>query len=219
MWHMQGHAFHPDRNRKSFSRSVAASLAGAIVEPMPLIEITSHQASWSEDYHRLAERIRRLAPPGSTLHHIGSTAVRGLAAKDIIDVQLTVDNLGHVDVDMFVESGFTPVPGLRDHAPAGLELAEEELHKLFFRYRQRAANLHVRERGRFNQRYPLLCRDFLRSHPEAAAAYEVVKRELASRFPDDLDAYYAIKDPVFDLLMAGANEWAERVSWTEPPGD
>jgi GrpB-like predicted nucleotidyltransferase (UPF0157 family) len=142
-----------------------------------------------------------------------------LAAKDIIDIQLTVDSLGHVDVSRLAERGFKPVPRLRDHAPAGLQLPEEELDKLFFRCRRRAANLHVRERGRFNQRYPLLCRDFLRSHAEAAAAYEVVKRELALRFPDDVDAYYAIKDPVFDLLMVGANAWAERVSWTEPQGD
>lgn len=32
-------------------------------------------------------------------------------------------------------------------------------------------------------------------------------------------AYYDIKDPVFDIIMEGANEWAKLIGWSEPPGD
>ena len=70
--------------------------------------------------------------------------------------------------------------------------------------------MHVREDGRFNQRYPLLCRDYLRATPAAAAAYVEVKRPLAARFPDDRETYADVKDPVFDVLMAGAEAWARR---------
>ena len=64
-----------------------------------------------------------------------------------------------------------------------------------------------------------LCRDFLRSHPVAAQAYAQVKQQLALRFPDDEDAYYDIKDPVFDIIVEGAEEWALRTNWIQPPGD
>jgi hypothetical protein len=37
--------------------------------------------------------------------------------------------------------------------------------------------------------------------------------------PTDTAAYYEIKDPVFDIIMAGANEWAMRTGWSEPPAD
>nr|WP_259664542.1 GrpB family protein [Rhizobium binae] len=47
--------------------------------------------------------------------------------------------------------------------------------------------MHIREKGRFNQRYSLLCRDFLRAHPIAASAYALIKQRLAQRFPDDVD--------------------------------
>ena len=90
---------------------------------------------------------------------------------------------------------------------------------MFFRSTGRAANLHVRERGRFNQRFPLLCRDFLRAHPTAAGAYALIKQRLVQRFPDDEDAYYDIKDPVFDIIIEGANDWATLVGWLPPPGD
>nr|WP_281411920.1 GrpB family protein [Rhizobium sp. WYCCWR 11128] len=79
--------------------------------------------------------------------------------------------------------------------------------------------MHIRQRGRFNQRYSLLCRDFLRAHPTGANAYALIKQRLAQRFPDDVDFYYDIKDPVFDIIMDGANEWAKLFGWSEPPGD
>jgi GrpB-like predicted nucleotidyltransferase (UPF0157 family) len=100
-----------------------------------------------------------------------------------------------------------------------MDLPDRELSKLFFKSTGRPANLHIREKGRFNQQYALLCRDFLRSHPIAAQAYALIKQRLAARFADDEDAYYDIKDPVFDIIVDGAREWALRTDWTEPPGD
>lgn len=183
------------------------------------IEIEPSRPSWVDDFARLKQAIMRAAPAGAYLHHIGSTAVPGLAAKDIIDIQVTVDDLAQVDLAAFERVGFRHRPGLIDHCPPGLELAESELKKLFYKSTGRAANVHIREKGRFNQRFPLLCRDFLRDHPTAAGAYALIKQRLAQRFPTDQDAYYDIKDPVFDIIMEGAHEWAKVIGWSEPPGD
>lgn len=81
------------------------------------------------------------------------------------------------------------------------------------------ANLHVRVAGRFNQRYALLCRDYLRAQPMAANACAEIKRQLAQRFPGDVESYFAAKDPVFDVIMAGARVWAESVGWEVPVTD
>ncbi|MEZ2127359.1 MULTISPECIES: GrpB family protein [unclassified Sinorhizobium] len=184
-----------------------------------LIEILAPRQSWVDDFLRLKQTIMRAAPAGAYLHHIGSTAVPGLAAKDITDIQVTVDDLAQIDGAAFEREGFKCRPGLVDHCPPGLELAESELRKLFFRGSGRPANVHIREKGRFNQRFALLCRYFLRAHPTAASAYALIKQRLAERFPTDADAYYDIKDPVFDIIMDGANEWAKVIGWSEPPGD
>jgi len=62
-------------------------------------------------------------------------------------------------------------PTLADHCPPGLQLDETELKKRFHKSGGRSANLHVPESGRSNQRYATLCRDYLRTHPVAAAAF------------------------------------------------
>jgi GrpB-like predicted nucleotidyltransferase (UPF0157 family) len=182
-----------------------------------LIEIVPAQPSWRTDFETLKIAILRAAPAGSRVHHIGSTAVPGLAAKDIIDIQLTVEKLDSVNDGALATEGFERIRGLADHCPPGID--ETELKKRFYESRGRPANPHVREGGRFNQRYALLCRDYLRTHPVAAGAYLLIKERLASRAPSDEDAYYEIKDPVFDIIMAGASEWAARTAWSEPPPD
>ncbi|MGK6316362.1 GrpB family protein [Neorhizobium sp. DT-125] len=184
------------------------------------IEIVQPLQNWAEDFASLRTIIMRAAPAGAQVHHIGSTAVPGLPAKDIIDIQLTVDDLEQVDVAAFEQERFRRSSAMNDHCPPGVELPECELRKILFRSMSgRSANVHVREKGRFNQRYPLLCRDFLRTHPVAANAYGLIKERLAERFPMDEDAYYDIKDPVFDIIVEGANEWAKAIGWSEPPSD
>jgi GrpB-like predicted nucleotidyltransferase (UPF0157 family) len=184
------------------------------------IEIIPFRAQWRIEYETLAGLLRAaLSDSLVALHHIGSTAVPGLAAKDVIDIQLTVANLGDYSHEGIAAAGFELGKPTKDHCPPGLHLPPPELAKRFYNFRQRAANLHVREAGRFNQRYPLLCRDYLRAHETAAAAYGETKQQLAKYFPRDAHAYYAIKDPVTDILMAGAMEWALATNWREPPGD
>ena len=183
-----------------------------------IIEIQPPNPAWPAEFADMRARLLALMPAGSAIHHIGSTAVPGLAAKDVIDIQVSVDDLAQVDVPAVVAAGFI-VRDRRDHCPLGMNLPDPELTKLFFRGTDRAAHIHVRQRGRFNQRYPLVSRDFLRSHPVAAQSYALIKQRLAQRFGGDEHAYYDIKDPVFDIILDGANEWAMRIGWTEPQGD
>lgn len=184
---------------------------------MAKIDISPPVSSWSAEFLALRSLLAEAVPEGATIHHIGSTAVPNLAAKDVIDIQVSVDALDGIDAARLEKVGFRQVRGLlSDHYPPGVALDDAELAKLFFKGTSRPANVHIREKGRFNQRFALLCRDFLRTHPVAAEAYAQIKRSLAQRFPDDQDAYYEIKDPVFDIIVEGANEWADRIGWAEP---
>ncbi len=75
---------------------------------------------------------------------------------------------------------------------------DPELRKLYMREPkgERRAHIHIRELGRFNQRYALLFRDYLRSSKEVRAEYELLKRRAAQLFPDSIDGYLFLKDPV-----------------------
>ena len=146
---------------------------------MSQIIISPSHASWPDEFQALKALLTPAVPHGSAIHHIGSTAIVGLAAKNVIDIQVSVDELNAVDLSSLEKVGFQHVSGLSDHCPPGVQLHRDELAKLFFRGTTRPANVHIRQTGRFNQRYALVCRDFLRSHPVAANAYALIKTRLA----------------------------------------
>lgn len=180
-----------------------------------MITIVPYNPLWPQRFQEFALPIQEaLEDKAIAIHHIGSTSVPGLAAKDIIDMQLTVAELDRGLIPVVESLGYS-YRHYSDHRPPGRDdIPDAELEKLYFRKRTEPdANLHVRVQGSFNQQYPLLCRDYLRTHPYAASAYAEVKRQLAKHFPNDMEAYYDVKDPVFDIIMEGAYAWAEQTGW------
>ena len=190
---------------------------------MVKIAIVDYRPEWREQFDRIAETLRSaLGDRALRIDHIGSTSVAGLAAKDVLDIQVTVRDLDDAAiVARFREAGFR----LREENSAdllvGLDDADSrELRKRFFRepHGEWRAHIHVREHGRTNQRYALVFRDYLRADPVVAQAYELVKRRLAEVIGNDRDAYCAIKDPVMDVIYQGALRWARSVGWV-PDGE
>jgi GrpB-like predicted nucleotidyltransferase (UPF0157 family) len=59
----------------------------------------------------------------------------------------------------------------------------------------------------------------LRATPNASQAYARVKLALAHHHADDVDAYYDIKDPVCDIIIAAAEAWALQTVWQPGPSD
>ncbi len=185
-----------------------------------MIEILSYKNQWPEEFKSIAVNIRKaVGEKAVAIHHIGSTSVPQLAAKDVIDIQMTVLDL-NVDIqDELKKVGFEISPHTHDHCPPGMQLEVSELEKRHYRGINRRAHLHIRKLDSFNQRYPILFRDYLRAHPIAANAYGEIKHQLAKYFPENVDAYYDIKDPVCDAIMAGAFEWAKMCNWLLGPSE
>ncbi len=183
-----------------------------------LIEIVPYDQRWPAEFRRVGAPLRAaLGDLAARIDHIGSTAVPGLAAKDVIDVQVTATAL---DAAAFAAAlaplGYTLREDITgDHVPPGRDDPPEEWRKLYVRAPagQRRTNLHVRQAGRANQRYALLFRDYLRATPHAAGAYRQVKEALARLHPDDVNAYYEVKDPVCDIIMAAAERWAVETNY------
>lgn len=190
--------------------------------PPRLVEIVAYQPRWAGEFRQIAGRIRGLVGPAALrIDHIGSTAVPGLGAKDVIDLQITVADLDAADglTGPLRAAGFRHGLAVEHDRVPGSPGEDRERRKLFLREPpgERRVHLHVREEGRFNQRYALRFRDYLRASPPACAGYETLKREAAGRFPRSIDDYLRLKDPVADLIHEAATLWAERVGWR--PGD
>ncbi len=181
-----------------------------------MIIIHPYDPTWPAQFEaarrHLAESLGDLA---LRIDHIGSTSVPGLGAKDIIDIQITVRELAPDVRERLVAAGYRQWPYFSDHVPPGEDEAPHLWAKFLFHERdgERPANIHMRVQGNPNQRYALLFRDYLRAHPASARTIERIKRELARYHPDDKEAYYDIKDPVYDLIWAAAKEWAHWTHW------
>lgn len=177
--------------------------------------LVPYDATWPTRAAQLIARLtQRLGPQALHIDHIGSTAVPGLAAKDVLDLQVSVADL-ETALDLTPE-GFVLGPYRRDHTPAGQPDDPVRWSKRFWSRRHHPegdVNLHVRLAGSPNERLALLFRDWLRAHPAAVAAYAEFKTKLNAVVPD-LGPYTDIKDPVVDLVIAAAEPWAAQTGWT-----
>jgi len=181
--------------------------------------VVAYREDWPE---RAATVIRLLEETlGGLLHrieHIGSTAIPGMAGKNVLDLQASV-----ADLDLAAQTfdspldrlGFHRSPYEADHIPAGRAADPRDWAKRLWLRRGHSegdVNLHVRRSGAPNERLALLFRDWFRAHPEAVPAYASFKAALASISPD-LDTYTDAKDPVVDLVIVVAEEWATSLNW------
>ena len=148
------------------------------------IEIVDYEPSWPDYY--IAER-DRLAPllPGVQIHHIGSTAVPGLAAKPVIDMIALVDDL-ETNLATVMERAGYQLPALFN---------ENLLHRRFLCYptlSYRTHHLHLVDADE-DLELCLRFRDRLRANAELAAEYAALKRALAKRFREDRASYTSAK--------------------------
>lgn len=181
-----------------------------------MISLSPYQATWPSEFRDFGIRLRHhLGSLALRIDHIGSTSVPGLVAKDIVDIQVTVEDLRPAVEEAILASGYRRSRHLTDHVPPACNPDPAQWQKWMFTGEgERPVNLHVRIEGRANQRYALLFRDYLRANPLVSRAYGQVKASIIKHHPeDDMDAYYDIKDPVCDIIMGGAETWAAATTW------
>ena len=148
------------------------------------IEIVEYEPSWPAFYFAECERLASLLP-GVRIHHIGSTAVPGLAAKPVIDMIALVDDL-ETNIAAVVQRAGYQLP-----APFNVNL----VHRRFLCYptaSYRTHHLHLVDKREDMDRC-LRFRDSLREDPTLAAEYAALKRALAARFREDREGYTKAK--------------------------
>ena len=184
------------------------------------IDVIAYEARWADEGLAHAEAVAAaLGPLALRVDHVGSTAVPGLAAKDVIDVQAIVLRLEDEGiVPAMLAAGYrfrdsnTYDPPHPESPPA---LGEDDWRKLYFREEKgtRRVHIHVRRNGAAAARNALLLRDFLRDDAPSRRDYGEFKTALATTTRKDRDAYQAIKRPFISLALRSAESWAELTRW------
>ena len=190
----------------TFRESVAAGAKifgdNRATDPVAIVE---YDPAWPDRYEAMRARLgAALGPVAVRIDHVGSTAVPGMPAKPIIDIEVSVPDVADADsfrdaieaqgfASRMIEPGhhyFRPPPGLpRDY------------------------QVHVCTIGSDWEWRHLLFRDYLRAHPGTAAEYAALKRDLATRHTLDRIAYNDAKGPFIEAVVDKAAKWANEIGW------
>ncbi|WP_217497526.1 dephospho-CoA kinase [Rhodococcus sp. SGAir0479] len=182
---------------------------------------------WAGQGHRLVERLRAVCGGGAVrIDHVGSTAVPGLDARDLIDIQITVSDLAAAAelTEPLAAAGFPPIPAATHDEPKPVYGVGGEADPALWDKRThggadpgRPVEISVRVDGWPGQRFALLLRDWLRADEHARDEFLEVKRTAAEKAAlEDGDAtviYSRAMAPWFDRGYQRAWEWAESTGW------
>jgi len=181
--------------------------------------LAEYDDTWPLAAARLIERITlALGDRAMAVEHIGSTSVPGLAAKDVIDLQVSVQSLSDGDAPEFLKAladrGFPRMEGNDQDVVHPWSPDPASWAKRFHGSADpgRVVHLHVREHGSAGWESALLFRDWLVANPAERDAYADVKRVLA-RSAATLPEYSIAKEPWIARALERARAWARHTGW------
>ncbi|MEA0563327.1 MULTISPECIES: GrpB family protein [Lysinibacillus] len=176
------------------------------------ILILPYTDEWAKEFHSIGSRLREaLGDNALRIDHIGSTSITGLAAKPVIDIQLSV-------------ASFTPLEAFK----GPLECLDfiyrannPDKSKRYFREApgHRRVHIHVRQAGSWAEQLALLFRDFLRCHPDYCRRYEQVKCEFAEKYINNRQLYTNSKEAIIWEILKQANQWSQLTGWSPSRSD
>jgi GrpB-like predicted nucleotidyltransferase (UPF0157 family) len=168
------------------------------------IMVCEYDPTWVALFEQERTQLSRVLGARMTaIEHVGSTSVPGLAAKPIIDLLVGVKSLPEARsccLEPLGALGYAYIPEYESWLP----------EELFFRKGIRGPwTHHVHMMEPSNPRWEgfVVFRDYLRSHPEIAAAYGNLKKALALVLNEDIAAFRNAKSPFVQAVMVQARAW------------
>ena len=145
---------------------------------------------WTQDFEAIASEIRNvLGELALAIEHVGSTAVLGLSAKPIIDIDVVIRDYAALDAVVcalktigYHHEGDLGIPGREAFRYEGKEHLQKH-------------HLYVCPQDSPELKRHIAFRDYLRAHPDAVHAYSHIKEEGAALYPYDIEGYIANKSP------------------------
>ena len=169
------------------------------------VVLEPHQPEWDSIAAQTIARLHLLlGDTAAGIEHIGSTSVRSICAKPIIDLVLGVTDLSALlrQNPLLEQNGF--LYRGQDHPDQHLYICGSGD---FITHHIHA----VQHRGEAWNNYVNL-RDYLNSHAEDAAAYAKLKASLAAQYADDRKTYTAQKSAFIQALLAKAAQWRQQTT-------
>jgi GrpB-like predicted nucleotidyltransferase (UPF0157 family) len=162
-----------------------------------IVSVVDYDAAWPAAFAELRGPIwKAVEDVALAIEHVGSTAVPGLAAKAVVDMDIVVRSANAMPtvIERLAALGYVHRGNLGIEGREAFERPPDSPQH----------HLYACVAGSVALRNHLHVRDWLRAHPHAAAAYGALKKELAARFSNDIDGYVEGKSGfLLEILRAG----------------
>ena len=179
---------------------------------MEPIIIVPYDSNWMTQFQEIGGLIRSaLREHAIRIDHIGSTSIKGLDAKPIIDIQISVQSLEPVNI----------YQSLLEHIGFAYRCDNPDQSKRYFRESpgNKRIHIHVRESGSWSEQFALLFRDYMRSNEGDCRNYAALKYKLAESFRNDRHNYVNAKEPFIWEAMKRASSWSQDIGWRPAKSD
>ncbi len=168
------------------------------------IVVVPYDPRWPRLYQEMAQVYQNhLGVHIWDVQHVGSTAVPGLAAKPILDIDLIVKNAEQmakliplVEALGYRHRGDLGIPGRESFKALTSQSPTDGSGQTRMRH-----HLYACVQGHRSLRNHIALRDYLRKHPEVRDEYGALKQQLARQYPNDIDAYIEGKTPFITSIL------------------
>ena len=164
------------------------------------VALSPHRPEWETDAEKTIDRLKCILKGAAVdIQHIGSTAIRGIDAKPIIDIAVAVNKIDDV------------IPFIDLLQAEGMVFRKQDVDGQYlfvmgdFENGIRTHHIHIVEASSDAWRSYIDFRDRLNADPEKAREYNDLKHDLARRFPNDRESYTAAKSDYIKSVLNKAD--------------
>lgn len=147
------------------------------------VRLLPHNPDWEKEFISVrAELLNCWGANIIDIQHVGSTAIRAISAKPILDIAVQLNSIKEMDIKAFTDLGY---------AYCGPQFGNENYHLFVLRGDNELSLRHIHCYDKEEKEFSLLVgfRDYLNTHEDAALQYQKIKVELAEQYPNERSLY------------------------------
>jgi GrpB-like predicted nucleotidyltransferase (UPF0157 family) len=166
-----------------------------------IVRVVPYDPEWKNEFLKIkAMIVNCVGDLIISVDHVGSTAIEGLAAKPILDIDVVIDSYDIFPAvrDRLSKIGFEHV--------GNLDVEGREVFKRIFMDDFMPYNFYICPKNGKGYLEHIAFRDYLRNHSEALKAYEELKMKLAKQFRTDITGYANAKHDFIQNILESSNK-------------
>lgn len=172
-----------------------------------VVTLLHHQVEWEINAEETIILMRTILGDACIdIQHVGSTSIKHICAKPIIDIAVAVNELADILPynDVLAKNG---IYYRKEEATGQLLYLMGDLENEI-----KTHHIHVVRHKSVNWRNYLNFRDYLNEFPEKAKLYNDLKQELAEKYTFERKLYTAGKKDMIETLLKEAEEWRNKTN-------